>query len=151
MIALKKNLDKNSSFFKSFFSQAANTARNFPSLERQIPTSFSPICFIIASWVFYEAKIKKYFLGKGQFLVWLLGQRDGDITTMNTSFSRRFSVFYIYKTLHPKSLLDFGCGPGVLAKHLPSSWDYWGIDLSPSMIENAKKPPLRAQKNLCYC
>ena len=49
----------------------------------------------------------------------------------------------LFRLLHlqdspPKSLLDLGCGPGVLAKHLPSSWDYWGIDLSPSMIQNAK-------------
>jgi SAM-dependent methyltransferase len=37
-----------------------------------------------------------------------------------------------------KSLLDLGCGPGVVARHLPASWDYWGIDLSFSMIQSAK-------------
>jgi ubiquinone/menaquinone biosynthesis C-methylase UbiE len=38
----------------------------------------------------------------------------------------------------PKSLLDLACGPGVLSKILPSTWEYCGIDLSPSFIKSAK-------------
>ncbi len=36
------------------------------------------------------------------------------------------------------SLLDLGCGQGVLAAHLPSEIPYMGIDLSPSLIKAAK-------------
>lgn len=42
--------------------------------------------------------------------------------------------------LHPgDSLLDIGCGQGILAHHLPSDVSYTGIDLSPSLIKEAKK------------
>lgn len=39
----------------------------------------------------------------------------------------------------PTSLLDLGCGQGVLARHLPDSVDYFGIDLSDALIRAAKK------------
>ncbi len=38
-----------------------------------------------------------------------------------------------------KSLLDIGCGQGVLARHLPKSARYVGIDSSPSLIAIARK------------
>ena len=41
------------------------------------------------------------------------------------------------------SLLDLGCGQGVLSRRLPSDIDYTGIDASPSLIKEAKK---RSQK-----
>lgn len=37
------------------------------------------------------------------------------------------------------SLLDLGCGQGVLSRHLPPDVDYTGIDASPSLIQQAKK------------
>jgi SAM-dependent methyltransferase len=39
----------------------------------------------------------------------------------------------------PKSLLDIGCGSGVLARHLPKNIDYVGIDASKGLLEQAKK------------
>ncbi len=36
-------------------------------------------------------------------------------------------------------LLDIACGNGVLAKALPQNVDYLGIDVAPSLIEEAKK------------
>lgn len=36
------------------------------------------------------------------------------------------------------SLLDLACGPGVLARYIPSSIEYIGIDLSPSLVKTAK-------------
>lgn len=43
------------------------------------------------------------------------------------------------------SLLDLGCGQGVLARHLPEAIDYVGIDLSDGLIQSAKK--LTKKKN----
>lgn len=37
------------------------------------------------------------------------------------------------------SLLDLGCGQGVLARHLPEKINYVGVDSSPSLIRDAKK------------
>ena len=37
-----------------------------------------------------------------------------------------------------KSLLDLGCGQGVLARALPKTIEYTGIDLSPSLIKSAE-------------
>jgi SAM-dependent methyltransferase len=37
------------------------------------------------------------------------------------------------------SILDLGCGPGVLARALPNQMTYFGIDASPSLISQAKK------------
>lgn len=36
------------------------------------------------------------------------------------------------------SILDMGCGPGVLARSLPTSCIYYGVDVSPSLIAKAK-------------
>lgn len=37
------------------------------------------------------------------------------------------------------SLLDLGCGQGVLSRHLPPGVAYTGVDASPSLIREAKK------------
>lgn len=37
------------------------------------------------------------------------------------------------------SLLDLGCGQGVLARQLPKEVDYWGVDSSKALIASAKK------------
>lgn len=37
------------------------------------------------------------------------------------------------------ALLDLACGQGILAKHLPEKVHYFGIDISPSLIKEAKK------------
>lgn len=39
----------------------------------------------------------------------------------------------------PKSILDLGCGVGVLASHIPETFSYVGIDFSAPLIEEAKK------------
>jgi ubiquinone/menaquinone biosynthesis C-methylase UbiE len=39
----------------------------------------------------------------------------------------------------PGSLLDLGCGNGVLARHLPPSIEYVGIDLSENLLNDARK------------
>jgi SAM-dependent methyltransferase len=39
----------------------------------------------------------------------------------------------------PRKVLDIGCGQGILARKLPKSTAYLGIDLSSSLIENAKQ------------
>lgn len=38
-----------------------------------------------------------------------------------------------------RSLLDVGCGQGVLARQLPESIHYWGVDLTKPLIDSAKK------------
>lgn len=42
------------------------------------------------------------------------------------------------------SLLDVGCGQGVLARHLSLGIEYWGIDSSQKLIQRAKKMTRRA-------
>lgn len=42
-------------------------------------------------------------------------------------------------TKTPASVLDVACGQGVLARHLPESVHYTGIDASASLIKEAKK------------
>jgi SAM-dependent methyltransferase len=42
-----------------------------------------------------------------------------------------------------KSLLDLGCGQGVLARALPESIEYVGVDLSKELIEEAKRATKR--------
>lgn len=45
----------------------------------------------------------------------------------------------------PRKLLDVGCGQGILSRHLPKKTDYFGIDISQSLISKAKKmQPFRA-------
>lgn len=36
------------------------------------------------------------------------------------------------------SVLDLACGQGILARHIPAQIPYLGIDISPSLIKNAK-------------
>ncbi|MFH2202762.1 MAG: class I SAM-dependent methyltransferase [Elusimicrobiota bacterium] len=43
------------------------------------------------------------------------------------------------------SLLDLGCGQGVLSRALPSGVDYWGVDASPALIEQARELGGRGQ------
>ncbi|MEI8365571.1 MAG: class I SAM-dependent methyltransferase [Parachlamydiaceae bacterium] len=38
----------------------------------------------------------------------------------------------------PASLLDMGCGQGILAKSIPKQVEYLGVDVSPSLIKAAK-------------
>jgi len=38
----------------------------------------------------------------------------------------------------PHKLLDLGCGQGILARQLPKSTEYLGLDLSPSLTKKAK-------------
>jgi len=44
-----------------------------------------------------------------------------------------------FETFDSPALLDLGCGQGVLARLLPPSIPYWGIDLAPSLVAKAKK------------
>lgn len=37
------------------------------------------------------------------------------------------------------SLLDIACGQGILARHLPKNVEYTGVDISPSLIKEAKQ------------
>lgn len=37
------------------------------------------------------------------------------------------------------SLLDLGCGQGILSRHLPPGVKYTGVDASPSLVQQAKK------------
>ncbi len=43
------------------------------------------------------------------------------------------------------SLLDLGCGQGILARHIPSAVAYVGVDASKSLIASAKKGKLPKQ------
>lgn len=44
-----------------------------------------------------------------------------------------------------KSLLDVGCGQGVLARHLPKGVNYVGVDQSKALIQSAKKMTQQGQ------
>lgn len=39
----------------------------------------------------------------------------------------------------PKALLDLACGQGILSRHIPSSLEYVGVDISPSLLLAAKE------------
>jgi ubiquinone/menaquinone biosynthesis C-methylase UbiE len=43
------------------------------------------------------------------------------------------------------SILDLGCGQGVLARHIPETIEYVGVDLSKALIASAKKMTKKAQ------
>lgn len=45
------------------------------------------------------------------------------------------------------SLLDLGCGQGVLARQIPDSVDYWGVDASAALIRDAKKQTKMANRH----
>lgn len=51
---------------------------------------------------------------------------------------RLLSLNTSLKSSHP-SVLDLACGNGVLAKHLPKSAEYTGVDVSPSLIKEAQR------------
>lgn len=44
-----------------------------------------------------------------------------------------------------KSLLDLGCGTGVLARHLPKDLEYLGVDSSKKLIEQAERKTKEAK------
>lgn len=44
-----------------------------------------------------------------------------------------------------QGLLDLGCGQGILERHIPQGMAYLGIDVSPSLIKEAKKRTRIAQ------
>jgi len=44
-----------------------------------------------------------------------------------------------------RSLLDLGCGQGVLARSVPASIEYWGVDGSELLLKEAKKLTKREQ------
>lgn len=60
----------------------------------------------------------------------------------NVIFPKLFKLINIKKI---NSLIDIGCGQGVLARYLPEKVSYLGVDLSPSLIKSAKK--MAKQKN----
>ena len=37
------------------------------------------------------------------------------------------------------ALLDLACGQGILSRHLPTTMDYVGIDISPSLLQAARE------------
>jgi ubiquinone/menaquinone biosynthesis C-methylase UbiE len=43
-----------------------------------------------------------------------------------------------FNDFHSPALLDLACGQGILAKHISSDIPYWGVDLAPSLIAEAK-------------
>ena len=47
-------------------------------------------------------------------------------------------VAELLKLDQKSSLLDVGCGQGVLARAIPSSTQYFGIDAAPSLVQEAK-------------
>lgn len=47
----------------------------------------------------------------------------------------------------PRKLLDVGCGQGILARKLPKNTQYYGLDLSPSLIAKAKQMQPALAKN----
>lgn len=49
------------------------------------------------------------------------------------------NVLKLLKERQVKSLLDLGCGQGVLARALPKNIEYFGVDVSPSLIQSAKR------------
>jgi len=49
------------------------------------------------------------------------------------------------------SLLDLGCGQGILAAALPPAIKYMGLDLAPSLLAKAPKGPQRTYKTADAC
>lgn len=47
------------------------------------------------------------------------------------------------------SLLDLGCGQGILARQIPDSIEYFGVDLSEKLITEAKR--ITKRKNCTFC
>jgi SAM-dependent methyltransferase len=58
------------------------------------------------------------------------------------SHLKRFNKMLELGDFHGKSILDIGCGPGGFYRFLKSKGieaDYYGVDITPGMIEEAKK------------
>lgn len=51
----------------------------------------------------------------------------------------RMTEIFQFKKGQKAKLLDLACGQGVLGRHIPSHIEYWGVDLAPSFIKEAKK------------
>lgn len=49
------------------------------------------------------------------------------------------SVLRIANLKNGDSILDLGCGEGVLARHLPKDISYFGVDIAKSLISEAKR------------
>lgn len=49
------------------------------------------------------------------------------------------ALLKLLKLPKDSKLLDLGCGQGVIARALPKEVDYLGVDLSPTLIEEAKR------------
>jgi SAM-dependent methyltransferase len=55
------------------------------------------------------------------------------------------SVLRLLDLKENHSLLDLGCGSGVLERHLPSRMEYVGVDCSKGLLDQAKKQTKRGQ------
>lgn len=55
----------------------------------------------------------------------------------NVILPKILSLFEIRKD-SKGSLLDLACGQGILSRHLPPSFEYLGVDISPSLLQSAK-------------
>lgn len=62
--------------------------------------------------------------------------RDGHFYHKEVILPNLLSKLHISRS---SSLVDVGCGQGILEKHLPKHLPYLGIDLSPSLLRFAKK------------
>jgi SAM-dependent methyltransferase len=51
---------------------------------------------------------------------------------------RKWLVNYVMKIKNEETVVDLGCGPGDILKHLPNSIKYIGIDINESYITKAK-------------
>ena len=65
----------------------------------------------------------------------IVGEK-GHYYHQNIVLPKILSFLKKYKVI---SILDLGCGQGVLEKCIPSNIDYCGVDISSSFIESAKK------------
>jgi SAM-dependent methyltransferase len=55
-------------------------------------------------------------------------------------FGARLKAISEFLDLHPGTrIIDIGCGPGYIVKHLPSEIDYIGFDITPSYILHASQ------------
>jgi ubiquinone/menaquinone biosynthesis C-methylase UbiE len=53
--------------------------------------------------------------------------------------ARKWVAKEIWKLRGGEKVVDMGCGPGSSLDYLPENIDYWGIDLSETYIETARK------------
>lgn len=53
-------------------------------------------------------------------------------------FPNLFRLMGLDKCDHPK-VLDIACGQGILARQIPKGVPYFGVDISPSLIQSAKE------------